>query len=224
MPSVYVPSPSTLASITIPSDGDPKSAASVNVAFEALADAVAGISKTIRIVKGSELKAVTSAAISPVASAPTWNPYTATDVQFTRNGFKALLVDAGSAIAWGYMIPLTAHVQGLHGYTLSSVRCQIAPTVGHGALPLVMPRYGVFRAPYTFVAPQDLISTGGGFVVDSSANVATYEAAHDVTYTPNQNNVIDIQNYGYNIILYGEGHTNAIAGSAYASFELTFTA
>jgi hypothetical protein len=100
------------------------------------------------------------------------------------------------------------------------MRLQGIPT--HVALPALMPQFGVLRSDKDDTV-VGLLSTGNGLVTDPTALLATFIGSHDVTFTPNSNNVIDRTNYSYSLIYWTEGSTNALAGDIINSFSLAMT-
>lgn len=152
----------------------------------------------------------TSAAQAPAASsADTPNlPVFGTSISISSGPIAKLLgVTTGSAIAHGYRFPLRDSL--VDGATLLSAVVRLRGIGGHGALPLLMPKVGIHRADIDGFGNDLLLA---GVVADTSASVAAYEASHDVTFTPNQNNVIDSGTYTYWLTLWNEGSTSALTG------------
>lgn len=124
-----------------------------------------------------------------------------------------------------YFISLDPHV--LEGATLTSAVFNLR-AAAHSLMPANMPRVAIARVG----------SSGGasllaaGTVVDSSANLAAFEVDHTITFTPNQNNVIDRSAFSYMAIIGDEGGANAVSGSSagggsaqglWKHLDLTFT-
>lgn len=57
-----------------------------------------------------------------------------------------------------------------------------------------------------------------------TSGVPRYQAAHGITFTPDQFNVIDKASYTYWALVFDEGGTNALAGTEYYGIELNFGA
>lgn len=286
MSSVYTPTPVQLASITLPSDGDTRGAASINTPLQALADGLAQFTAPlaniaalaavgapadgdVRHVLGHGLYVfktsattglspfrvaasdatpggwlsstayettvtrfraatslgapwVTTAAVTPSTSGLAFAPSASAEVLAGQGIVTfAMAVSSGSAIARGFMWPIDDML--VDGATLLSATLRVYGQNAHGALPALMPKFGIVRSNDAG-ASVALLSTGSGLATDASAGVAAYETAHDIVYTANQNNVIDKASYGYSVVVFNEGHTNAQDDLAVVSLEVSLTA
>lgn len=132
-------------------------------------------------------------------------------------------VITGSSTSYIWFMPIN-HLL-IHGRTLSSVRVSYwaANAPVHAGLPALKPgihirQFGSFSTG-TNAAGAALLSTNNGWAVDPSASAAAFDSgAHDIIFTPDQNNVIDLSDsggYGYKYVLAlnVEGGTNALDGS-----------
>jgi len=84
------------------------------------------------------------------------------------------------------------------GMTSVSVSIDLIGAAGHASLPASMPRLHVERVGVTSVGVASVVST----VTDTSANVAAYQALHTLTCPTVAS--IDVFNYRYFVVLYGE--------------------
>lgn len=108
------------------------------------------------------------------------------------------------------------------GATLDSVQISVGITT-HSSLPANQPQlsfgYYVIGAPGTFyyLASGDPISIG-------AASVSAYNATTTLTYTCNQNHVINRAVNVYFAVLTDENGSNSIAGNAYRSIQFWYSA
>jgi hypothetical protein len=222
MSTAYAPVPTILpATITLPQDlVDQRSAASVNVPFATLADAVAYLSAPITV-----YRRVTRP--PPYISAGT---ALAGDTAFTTvvaptptTSYALAFPDVYTAGAEGKIMyfPLL----DLHdGMTITAATVRMTAAGGHGALPLLMPGICVIRREVSTGTISSLQS--GGFALDSSAGLGAYEASHNVATGSaiDQNNTVDTRTYEYFLLVQNEGHTNAVLGLAVHGAYITATA
>lgn len=140
-----------------------------------------------------------------------FDPDLAVDIAYNRGKLFIETRNSGSSSTYAHYLSLNAWL--LDGATLTGVVARYKPGLVHGALPQTMPAVGVFRAAKdTDSAVENvgwwkLLTTG--VATDSSPDVATFDVAHAITYTPNQHNVIELATYEYFAILYDEGGTNS---------------
>jgi hypothetical protein len=190
--------------ITIPSDGDDKSATSVNPGLEGLADRTASIAKRAALSDlGTVIRPVSSLAwIFDSSGSPSW----------TRNGGLKLTqvdIDALGPEPNGFHVIL----QLPHGSTLVSVFACIKGHSGHAVLPVLLPGFTVFKQRINTGAARVSIGTGG----DTSANVAAFEAVHSIDAAVNE--VIDNSINAYWIAFTGERDIDtAVAGAEFYGF------
>ncbi len=228
MSSQYPGADSFPADVTIPDDGDLINASSFDTPYEQLADRTVWLKnrhQTSRVLlahpgwgQGLRFSNGMLASGSADLIAPQYPDPGATKILTDRGIVKFLEIDVGNANAWGFSFQIPVH----DGATLTQVRGRFKPNPTHAAIPALRPKFGVVRSNFsgTDVA---LLSTGSGFVSDSSPDLATYNAEKWITLTPDQNNVIDRTQYNYAVVAYYEGHGNSLANGSWNAFELTFS-
>ncbi len=204
MSSVYTPTavvPPT--SYTIPSDGDPKTAASVNVPFQSIMDGVRYLNEGKRP--------------SAVHSKWTHVHWQSADANW----------DFGFGTQWGPKQLITATQIGGEldlpdGCTLTSVTVYIDPANGggHGGGLPTLPGYSVFK-----LDPTSGIHTQIGTAkTDTSGSVPVYEALHFITPAlTGLSEVINKEVNRYYIIFTGEGGGNFQAGLRIVGVQVGFT-
>jgi len=141
------------------------------------------------------------------------------------SGRAAVLV--GPASSTTILIPLTA----LHnGALLASVDMYFAIAGSHGAVPGVLPKFGVQRAfvsdGHLLSSPASLWSGGDYKSMPSPADVTAYEAGgltQHFTLTCDQNHTIDRSQYTYAINVADENGANSIAGNLFCGFVLNYS-
>ena len=224
MSSVYTPTSVALGDITIPADGDTINAASVNTALEALADGITAVRALTRLVYPKFVGIFTGWVNEPANTNWWWGYPNFTDTNPSLKTTDSALrwypygVQFREANTSSYFMAIDEHV--VDGQTLSSVVASLKPAA-HGALPAVMPRFGVIRMNRTGTADL-LLSTTFGYAVDASASAAAFEVTHDVTFTPDQNNVIDRSLYSYALVFVNEGGANSAANGDLYPFRMVF--
>ncbi len=169
---------------------------------------------------------VTQTNYTPAFNSGVWWPLLGdSTADLSRGGTGSVAVQrltTASPTSFGYRFPIDQFM--IDGATLASVtmRFQGSPPSRGANLPALMPQFGIQR----FDADDNvtaLLSTGAGLVADPSATVPAFTGPHNVIFTPNQNNVIDKSAYGYSLIFWNEGGTNALNGDVISSFLLSFT-
>lgn len=208
------------ANIPLPNDGEPAAAAFLNPSWQKCADRTAWLKKRQPFADaGTASVYVPAQAVQAISTASGWaSPQ---DVAITSNGFwrtdgsshfkfyaASLLVLEGTEnpTQFGFLWTLDPYLH--HGATLASV---VTSLIGSGLADYSTsgeePAIGVFRLPHTpaakDTAPTALLSSGGGFAFDPSASAGAFDTAHTITFTPNQNNVIDLTAYTYKLMFYG---------------------
>lgn len=110
------------------------------------------------------------------------------------------------------------------GMTITAATVNVTAAGAHAGLPALMPGICVIRREVTTGTISSLQS--GGFVLDSSAGLGAYEAAHDIATGAaiDQNNTVDTRTYEYFLLVQNEGHTNALLGLAVNGAYITATA
>lgn len=151
------------ADVTVPDDGDARNAASVNTAFQALAN------------RTKFLKAQTDALHATITRSVPLASGLAVD-NFSPGAFKYLNTSAwDSSIDQGDLVqfPLDPPV----GCTIVGASARLAGKGGHGALPAIKAKLRVRKFSATNVA------TTVATVTDSSGTTGAYEAQHTLTLT-----------------------------------------
>ena len=161
----------------------------------------------------------TAAATSPSLTTPLNEPVDAV-LSTTRGTVAFAAVTTASALALGFSASISEYL--VDGATITQIVTQWKPNPGHGALPLLMPSFGVVRVDSANAATA-LLSTGGGLVSDPTAALAAYNLQHTFTFTPDQNQVVDKTAYHYAVVGFNEGNTNALTSGGFFSFLITMT-
>jgi hypothetical protein len=240
---VYNPVATALTTITCPDDGDPNGAASVNLPLKKLADAVAEamlrVSPLVRVAPfrpqlimrdATEFRSVWSAAkqMYPIDG---WNSTGATHgdgasggLTMSINGiYEVQEVNSASTLTWPMAMRLGPDMIA-HGRTLSEVRVGFKGASGHAALPVGMPCLTVVRSGWDGVSGTVSLWNAGtnGWTQDYVLSVANYQIAHHLpTFTANQNNVIDHEQYVYDLLVQYECGTNALANGTFYGVKCT---
>lgn len=223
----YTPSsPTPVKAIPCPDDGDLRSAASVNGAFEKLARAILGEARQPWIPASNVAWETDGTATPTLISGFNVRKPSGTAVAFpVGGGMQFQVVTTASAVAYGYWADIGLWLPD--GATISTVTMSLKGAAGHGALPLLMPKFGVWRRNKDFstgVTSGNIFLYGGGagtgLVTDASASTAAYQATHDVVFTPDQNAVVDKSAYSYHLTYWNEGHTNAQTGLSIYGFTV----
>lgn len=238
MPTVITPSPALLpATINGPQDlVDLRTAASVNQAFQPLADACGYYQESItvrRIIacadacsRGSDDTAAATWDPSSFATqwAPTQDDATSALVRvemYTDAGrLRFVTANAGSALAKHVLFPLNAYV--IHEGTFVDVVLRLQGNAGHGGLPANMPTLGIARYDPAANTWASLVAAGA--TADTSVDVAAYEALHTITATVDQNATIDREQYVYYAVVANEAGANALGQLALVSLRVRMTA
>lgn len=130
-------------------------------------------------------------------------------------------VNTANANRYGALTDLTKYMHD--GATLSSAVLRAIGPAAQVNLPTTMPSFGVFAFGGHSVVNAELLTTGNGFVFDSSANVTAFKLGHDITFTPNQAHTIDKTKYQYMALVFDQGGTNAVLGTKYYGIKLNFS-
>ena len=226
MSTVYTPTAVIMpGTITLPQDlVDQRTAASVNVPFQTLADAITylmTVQTTVRSVRIS--RAVVGVTAATAKSGTQVGPYdeipsTATPLLNFFTGYTWFAdVNAGSASTRHVCISIDDVL--VSGLTLDKVYLYLKGKAGHGALPTTMPALSVVRYTKTTNTIEELNSTG--IKDDLSANVGAYEAYHSIYYECDQNHTVDLELYTYSAIITNEANTNALNQLTLYSLETT---
>lgn len=225
--SIYTPSRVGLVPFDRPDDGDDVTAASVGVALEALADGILAISPPVTLsLSPDRVRLMRTTASSPgpspaLASLGTLVLPVTTEVANSDSQLGVLVALTTNPMT-GTMtlyLPLDELLH-YHGYTIASCKLKVKGAAGHGGLPGGMPRISLVR--FGASANAGLHSTT--WVLDTAANVAAYEVEHDITLTPDQNAVIDCEQYQYALLVQNEYGANVVSGLQFRRIVLTLTA
>lgn len=239
MSSVLTPSAVNHITYTLPSDGDTRNAASVNVPFQQLAESIAYLQQIgSQLVQVSPFRPTYTARTPTGLYCPAWSltqPIYPQDAQAQTGGspevkssilgiYQEQEVVTASTTTWLKLMLLGPN-ELRNGRTLSTVELQIDPNSGHGALPAGMPAITVIRALWDGSAsPQHLYSGGtNGWQVDTSGTVGAFEVSHKITLTCNQFNVVDHTQYVYALGWCNECGTNAVANGSVFGVRFTMT-
>lgn len=221
MSTAYAPVPTIMpATITLPQDlVDQRSAASVNVPFATLADAVAYLSASLTTYRGiTRPPAYISA--GPAVAGDTASTTVVATTPTTSYALKFPDVYAAGAEGKIMYFPL----EGLmNDEVITAATVYVTPAGAHAGLPALMPGICVIRRLRSTGVISSLQS--GGFALDTSGGVGAYEATHAITTGAaiNQNNTVKNQDYEYFLLVQNEGHTNALAYLDVGGAYLTIT-
>jgi hypothetical protein len=188
------------SSVTVPDPGDARTAASVEVGFQALSNRTRYIKDTLDLaVEG-------------------WKPDADIAVPLTMlvaTNFSFLLGQGPGANAAGcnqsttsasFMLPLPVRM-GNGTLKLKSVSISYRPSNGHGALPASQPILQVFRQGYS--AASALTQLGSN-AQDNAANVVAYEALRTLTVSGLNHTLTTSDSYYLSFI--GESGANSQTG------------
>lgn len=222
--STYNPTASRMGSITLPADGENIDAADVNGPFQEVSDGVALLQPTTTrevAADGVRMESGLVAASTAFASLGTLTFTSTTHIENSHTQLGTIVMKTVSTMADArvFYIPLD-DLGSYNGYTLTTAVMRVLGKAGHGALPSLMPRIAVVR--YGVSATTGLLSTS--WAVDASGSTGAYEVEHSITFTADQNNVIDTSQYRYALLLQNEGSTNATNGLQARRIILTLTA
>jgi len=229
MSTAYAPVPTILpATITLPQDlVDQRSAASVNVPFATLADAIAYLMldqtflRQIRV--GSSVIGATAITAKSGTNVGPFDeiPSTATPIIKFFTGY-AWFDDVNNATASTRHICVPLDSTLIDGVVLDSVKLYLQGKAGHAGLPAGMPALSIVR--YTIATNTIAALSSGGMVDDPSGSTAAYEALHFIKYACDQNHTIDRSQYTYSAIICNEADTNALSNLKMFSLETKQTA
>lgn len=231
MSTSYSPTPVILpATITLPQDlVDQRTAASVNVPFKSLADAIAYLGATVthtramgcgapigRVRAGAEAKTydLKGKRLDPWedgASLPVLHVY--------GERIRCGTPETGSNIATHFAYDVT----GLLIDEATVTRCTIdLANPNTVTLPGMMPAIAMVAYDAGADTWSSLLSTGTQS--DTSASVAAYNGLHDIRFTPDQFATVDLSKYTYYVVVCPEGGTNGIEGLSFYRIHIRQTA
>lgn len=197
MPIVLTNNDSYDASVSVPAGGDPRTAASVDGAFQAL------VNRTTNLRKGIPGVAASAAVIMPIALDATLSG------QFGLSGAFVVQTSTASAGVVTYTLrrlpalgTITALEIWLSGQNPPAIAA--AGAAHHAALPATKPTFALFKAD---LGTNPAAVQIGGTITDPSASVAAYETPHYISIT-GLSEVIDITKI-YQVSFTGETGANA---------------
>lgn len=227
----YSPSPAILgATITLPQDlVDQRTAASVNVPFQALADAIAYLMAsgtiygargcTSDLVMGNAAQSVDPTMVGLTTAAA--ETLSASNALLYADHLRFNVTTSGSAVALHAYFPLNSIL--VSGATITRAQLTLQGGPGHGALPALMPSLTIVRVKGSNNTQVGLLAAGVTY--DASADVGTYEATHTIEVVPDQNNVVDFSDSSvYYAVVTNEGDTNALAELRLMALSVRMTA
>lgn len=227
MSTSYSPVPVALpATITLPQDlVDQRTAASVNDPLTAVANGVAYLNQSIALTRrmgAGEPVGITQASPTKTYDLKAYK----LDVYTYLSGYELFgsylrqaavnVLDIGQHVLYD-VSPLV-----VSGSTITRLTLDIIGAAGHVALPSMVPAIGLARYSPSADTWESLLAAG--MQNDTSANVASYEAIHDIRLAPDQNNTADPATYVYYAILCPEGGTDGVVGAKFYSWSIRQTA
>jgi hypothetical protein len=225
--TAYAPVPIILpATITLPQDlVDQRTAASVNVPFANLADAIAYLQLSINVIRrkgcGAPIGAVRSGAIAKTFDLQTVRLDSWETKLFTCYGgsMRCPTPDAGN-LAIHLCYDITDLV--IHGATVTRLTLDLIGNTGtHSALPGMMPALGMARHNPNAGTWESLLAAG--MQDDTSGGVVAYESAHEIRLSADQNATVDTSTYAYYAIVCPEGGADAEDGLQFRSLSVRQT-
>lgn len=218
MSTAYAPTPTIMpATITLPQDlVDQRSAASVNVPFATLADAMAYLmqsgsadrsrSCTSDLVMGAAAKAKGETMVGATVAAA--EILDATTALLYADHLRFNTVDNAAANGLHTYFPINSIL--INGAVVTSAKIVLQGGPGHGALPLMMPAFSIVRVKASNNTQVGMLAAG--MTDDTSGGVVAYELIHTIEVVPDQNATIDFaDNAQYYGVFCNEGNTNAVA-------------
>jgi hypothetical protein len=169
---------------------------------------------------------ISTAAVAPGSESPTisFSGTTAVKLSYSTSSAYFSATNTGSSAHHGALVNLNSYMHD--GATLGSAVLRLSGvSPEHANLPAVKPSFGLWRFRHADGVSEKLLSSPvSGHVTDAPANVAAYETPHDLTFTPDQNNVIDRSLYSYWAAVYDEGGADAaFGGLLFFGIKLNFT-
>jgi hypothetical protein len=208
--------------MTLPEDlVDQRSAASVNVPLTTVGNGLAYLNEVITVRRNVPR----SEGITAETWARTVQPQPYAVISSQRIG-RDRFPDVNTGANEGKHMYFSLNPFLIDGATLVSATAYVNATgTGHLGLPAYMPAMTAMVWDSAAPLAYDLKSTG--FTVDSSANVAAFEARHTIVSTFDQNNTISLQastGLSYWLVLVNEGGANAQSSFTVDAVILTLTA
>lgn len=230
MSTSYSPTPAILpASITLPQDlVDQRTAASVNVPFKSLADAIAYLNETVTHTRsmgcgnpvGRERSASAKTYDMKAKRLDPWEDSSALPTMaMYGERIRCGTPETGSDIAAHLVYDVTNLL--IDGATVTRCTIDLA-NPNTVTLPGMMPAIALVRYAPSTDTWESLLAAGTA--TDTSANVAAYNAIHDIRFTPDQNATVDLTTYTYYVVVCPEGGTNGIEGLSFYRIHIRQTA
>ena len=231
MSTVYTPTAVIMpGTITLPQDlVDQRSAASVNVPFQSLADAIAYLmlagstdrsrACTSDLVMGAALAAKSETMNGATVGAS--ETLSAANALLYADHLRFNVVDAAGATAFHAYFPINSIL--IEGATVTSAKVVLQGAPAHGALPVMMPAMSIVRIKVSDNSQVGMLAAG--MKDDASAGVGAYEAIHTIVMVPDQNATIDFSDQAqYYVVFCNEGNTNALAELRLYGITVTMSA
>lgn len=143
---------------------------------------------------------------------------------FGQQLYPEFIVGPGTNAAQGIVIPART------GWTLTSANFDMAVGSAHANVPAVFPSFNVLRKTLPGIgasaSPTVVSLSGGGqvsFIAGSGAAWYAGGLVQQISFTCNQNNVIDESAYSYSISMFDESGANSIAGNIFYGAYLVYT-
>lgn len=198
MGSPYTPTPTALpGSVTLPDDGDPRTAASVRSQDETMLDAIALLED------GGPVYHVEDRALE-------WDPVAIDFANWAVDNQGSLLDQTP-----GSVVPLELNFP--HEATVEVLTARFDPTDGHAGLPAIMPTLKWYKLDVTTGAATQIGSTA----TDATATAGAFDAAHALSITPGTPETINKDLYRYIALFTSESGANSAVGLRL--FSLTWT-
>lgn len=141
---------------------------------------------------------------------------------------------SGWSLAGSVLVGPASNINGqalafpqLHnGATVSTVSVQFAVTNLHSSVPAILPSLSVFQVNAATGALATLSGTDPQFFTPGPATGAAWSVGtlKTLTYTCNQNRVIDTSTYIYYIVLTDENGSGSIPGNFYQALNVSYSA
>lgn len=203
--------------ITVPDGGDPRTAASVEVFAQGLADRARYARNRVRGLAASytELIPMAPNSLGNDAGATYWRGNRLSDTG--GRGFRTQSVTApGGSADLAVIIPLPTPKADTFAKIIS-VKAYFHPGTGRGSLPANFPVFSVYRNPLT---GSGSVLLSGGTVTDTAASVVLYEVPRSLLITVGGGGHVITATENYFVAFSGEYGGGAQAGAILLGVEL----